>query len=157
MDKSRYHCGRFDFDGFATDNFVYPPEWKAAMFFISCGFVILSLTVLLTLITCCRQSIIGKSIHTITGSAQMISGKMCEPFSADRLLNWWCWFCCCEKIRNIGDDRNIFAPVGMGSSTRDEIVWTGFGSILSGRMQYRWVVLIYIFGFCFWHWHLNGK
>lgn len=74
MDKSRYHCGPFDFDGFATDNEVYPPAWKASMFFISLGFFILTTTVVLTLITCCRQSIFGKSIHNITGSAQVISG-----------------------------------------------------------------------------------
>lgn len=75
MSRTQYHCGPFDIEGFATENYVYPPEWKAAMFFISFGFIILSGTVFLTLITCCRQSIMGKSIHTITGSAQMISGK----------------------------------------------------------------------------------
>lgn len=74
MERIGYHCGPFDLDGFATDNKVYPPEWKAAMFFISLGFFILSGTVLLTLITCCRQSIFGKSIHNITGCAQVVSG-----------------------------------------------------------------------------------
>lgn len=74
MDKSRYHCGPFDFDGFATDNEVYPTPWKASMFFISLGFFILTTTVLLTLLTCCRQSLFGKSIHNITGSAQVVCG-----------------------------------------------------------------------------------
>lgn len=77
MDKSRYHCGPFDFDGFATDNEVYPIPWKASMFFISLGFFILTTTVLLTLLTCCRQSLFGKSIHNITGSAQVVSGVYC--------------------------------------------------------------------------------
>lgn len=75
MAKSRYHCGPFDLDGFATDTNVYPPQWKAAMFFISLGFAILSGTVLLTLVTCCRQALLGKSIHNITGSAQVVAGN----------------------------------------------------------------------------------
>lgn len=74
MDKIRYHCGPFDLDGFATDNDVYPPAWKASMFFISLGFFILTTTVLLTIVTCCRQSMFGKSIHNIAGSAQVVSG-----------------------------------------------------------------------------------
>lgn len=72
--SSRYHCGPFDLDGFATDNEVYPIPWKASMFFISFGFFILTTTVLLTLLTCCRQSLFGKSIHNITGSAQVVCG-----------------------------------------------------------------------------------
>lgn len=75
MDRYGFHCGPFDLDGFATDNSVYPAQWKAAMFFISLGFTILSLTVALTLITCCRQSAFGKSIHNMTGCAQVLSGK----------------------------------------------------------------------------------
>lgn len=81
MDKKRYHCGPFDLDGFATESYVYPPEWKAAMFFISFGFTLLAVTVLLTLFACCRQSCCGKSIHNITGSAQVVSGKSPDPIS----------------------------------------------------------------------------
>lgn len=80
MAKSGYHCGPFDIDGFATDSTIYPTEWKAAMFFISLGFFIIALTVVLTLITCCKQSLLGKSIHTITGSAQVIAG-ICVMFA----------------------------------------------------------------------------
>ncbi|XP_055700774.1 LHFPL tetraspan subfamily member 2a protein isoform X1 [Phlebotomus papatasi] len=74
MLDGHYHCGPFDFDGFFTDPSVYPPEFKACMFFISLGLSILSITVFLTLITCCRQSLLGKSIHTMTGSAQAVAG-----------------------------------------------------------------------------------
>ncbi|XP_037947450.1 LHFPL tetraspan subfamily member 2a protein-like [Teleopsis dalmanni] len=69
-----YHCGPFDLDGFATDGNVYPTEWKIAMFFISFGFAVFSLTVFLTLLTCCRQSAFGKSIHNMTACLQVISG-----------------------------------------------------------------------------------
>lgn len=75
MDKHHhYHCGAFDLDGFATDNTIYPPEWKAAMFFATFGFVLLAATVFLTIITCCRQSFCGKSVHNITGAAQAVAG-----------------------------------------------------------------------------------
>ncbi|XP_055374568.1 LHFPL tetraspan subfamily member 2a protein [Condylostylus longicornis] len=74
MERIGYHCGPFDLDGFGTDSRVYPPEWKACMFFMSMGCVILALTVLLTMVTCCRQSIFGKSIHNLTACAQVISG-----------------------------------------------------------------------------------
>ncbi|XP_017120231.1 LHFPL tetraspan subfamily member 2 protein [Drosophila elegans] len=68
-----YHCGRFDLDGLATDSNVYPGEWKAAMFFASLGCSLLSVTVLLTLLTCCRQSAFGKSIHNMTACAQVVA------------------------------------------------------------------------------------
>uniref|UniRef100_A0A1B0G0P2 Lipoma HMGIC fusion partner-like 2 protein n=1 Tax=Glossina morsitans morsitans TaxID=37546 RepID=A0A1B0G0P2_GLOMM len=69
-----FHCGPFDLDGFATDSSIYPTAWKASMFFISLGFVLLTLTVLCTLISCCRQSVFGKSIHNMTACAQVIAG-----------------------------------------------------------------------------------
>jgi len=75
MHQLGYHCGRFDLDGFATDGSVYPLEWKLAMFFMSLGFVLLSLTVAATLLTCCRQSAFGKSIHNMTACAQVLSGE----------------------------------------------------------------------------------
>ncbi|XP_065367416.1 LHFPL tetraspan subfamily member 2a protein isoform X2 [Calliphora vicina] len=69
-----FHCGPFDLDGFATDSEIYPTAWKATMFFISLGFVLLTLTVLCTLFSCCRQSVFGKSIHNMTACAQVIAG-----------------------------------------------------------------------------------
>ncbi|XP_039484267.1 LHFPL tetraspan subfamily member 2 protein [Drosophila santomea] len=74
MHEGGFSCGRFDLDGLATDSSVYPGEWKAAMFFVTLGMSILSVTVLLTLITCCRQSACGKSIHNMTACAQVVAG-----------------------------------------------------------------------------------
>ncbi|XP_075165135.1 LHFPL tetraspan subfamily member 2a protein [Haematobia irritans] len=74
VEHTQYHCGAFDLDGFATDSEIYPSTWKAAMFFISLGFVILTLTVVCTLISCCRQSILGKSLHNMTACAQVTAG-----------------------------------------------------------------------------------
>ncbi|CAD7014967.1 LHFPL tetraspan subfamily member 2a protein [Ceratitis capitata] len=73
MHSSGYNCGPFDLDGFATDNSVYPGAWKSTMFFMSLGFAVHSITVALTLVTCCRQSAFGKSIHNMTGCAQVVS------------------------------------------------------------------------------------
>lgn len=70
-----FHCGPFDLDGFATDSEVYPTAWKATMFFISLGFVLLTMTVLCTLMSCCRQSVCGKSIHNMIACAQVIAGE----------------------------------------------------------------------------------
>ncbi|KAH8401902.1 hypothetical protein KR009_008627 [Drosophila setifemur] len=74
MQEKGFHCGRFDLDGLATDSIVYPGEWKAAMFFASLGFALLSVTVLLTLLSCCRQAAFGKSIHNLTACAQVVAG-----------------------------------------------------------------------------------
>ncbi|XP_030373143.1 LHFPL tetraspan subfamily member 2a protein [Scaptodrosophila lebanonensis] len=74
MHHQGYHCGAFDLDGFATDSTVYPNEWKATMFFLLLGFILLSITVLLTLVTCCRQSAFGKSLHNMTACAQVLAG-----------------------------------------------------------------------------------
>lgn len=71
--REKFSCGPFDLDGLATDNNVYPLPWKFAKFFIALGFFIMTLTTILTLATFCRQSIMGKSIHTVTGSAQAVA------------------------------------------------------------------------------------
>lgn len=80
MDKSFFNCGAFDINGLLTENYVYPIQWKLAMIFLSFAFVIMTITVSLTLVTFCRQSIFGKSIHNIAGAAQLISGK-CKLFA----------------------------------------------------------------------------
>lgn len=69
-----FHCGSFDLDGFATDSSIYPTEWKATMFFLSAALVLAGMTVAFSLMSCCRQSVFGKSIHSVTGSAQALAG-----------------------------------------------------------------------------------
>lgn len=75
MNKAHFSCGPFDLDGLATDDHVYPLPWKFAKFFITLGFSIMTLTAVLAIVTFCRQSIFGKSIHTITGSLQAVAGE----------------------------------------------------------------------------------
>lgn len=93
MHKGEFNCGPFDLDGLATDNEVYPLPWKFAKFFIVLGFVIMTLTTILTLCTFCRQSIFGKSIHTVTGSAQAVAGRVFFKFVYKiKLLIFLLWF-----------------------------------------------------------------
>lgn len=80
MNKLSFNCGTFDLDGLTTVNSVYPLPWKIAKMFIVLGFIIMTFTIFLTAASCCRQSILGKSIHTITGSAQAIAGKFKAVF-----------------------------------------------------------------------------
>ena len=74
MSRGTYHCGAFDLNGFLTDGQIYPPEWKAAMFFVSLGLVIMCLTVIMSMASCCRQSLFKKSIHNLAGSGQVMAG-----------------------------------------------------------------------------------
>lgn len=91
MNKVNFNCGPFDLDGLNTDNDIYPLPWKFAKFFIALGFVIMTLTIFLTLATFCRQSIVGKSIHTVTGSAQAVAGYLSffPTYSIEFDLNLW--------------------------------------------------------------------
>lgn len=107
MDKQQhYHCGTFDLDGFATDNAIYPSAWKATMFFASLGFALLTVTVLLTIITCCRQSCCGKSVHNITGSAQAIAGIAIMIGLFLHPLGWGA----ARVIKMCGTDAEAFYP-----------------------------------------------
>lgn len=74
MGNSGYHCGNFDLDGFMTDSSIYPIEWKLGMFFIATGFTVSSCAVVLSVLSGCRQSVFGKSIHSATGSCQVFAG-----------------------------------------------------------------------------------
>lgn len=44
------------------------------MLFLSLAFILMTFAVCLTLVTCCRQAMMGKSIHNITGAIQIIAG-----------------------------------------------------------------------------------
>lgn len=72
--NGNFHCGSFDLDSFATDPIIYPTEWKAAMLFLSLALTLSSLTVSFSLLSCCRQSLFGKSIHSLTGCGQAVVG-----------------------------------------------------------------------------------
>lgn len=74
--KGHFNCGAFDIKGLLTENYVYPLQWKVCMIFISFGFIMMTITVFLTMVSCCRQAIGGKSIHNIAGAFQLIASKI---------------------------------------------------------------------------------
>jgi hypothetical protein len=106
MEQHGYHCGRFDLYGFSTEDNIYPLPWKAAMLFISSGFWLLCSTVALTILTCFRQSIFGKSIHNLTGSAQVLSGILVMVSLFLHPLGWGAN----RVIRMCGPDAEAFYP-----------------------------------------------
>lgn len=63
-------------DGFGTESDIYPTPWKSAELFMTLATTIMVLAVGCCLITFCRQSVMGKGIHGIAGSAQAFAGKL---------------------------------------------------------------------------------
>ncbi|XP_016981337.1 LHFPL tetraspan subfamily member 2a protein isoform X1 [Drosophila rhopaloa] len=136
QEGGKFHCGRFDLDGLATDGSVYPGEWKAAMIFASLGFTLLSVTVLLTLLTCCRQSAFGKSIHNMTACAQVVAGKSQKesvPESAGVIIVF------SRNKRNAGP---LSASDRLASGQGSTFVRFRCRAILSRRLQYRNIFLL---------------
>ncbi|KAJ3647533.1 hypothetical protein Zmor_019404 [Zophobas morio] len=67
-------CTVIGVGGLATDSYVYPAVWKAATVFIVIGLIIMSITVMTSVLSCCIQSIFKKSIFTLSGAAQAVAG-----------------------------------------------------------------------------------
>lgn len=72
--NDHFHCGSFNLDGLSTDSSVFPDQWKAAMVFLSTALMLSTLAVSFALMSCCRQSLFGKSIHAVTGAGQAVVG-----------------------------------------------------------------------------------
>lgn len=72
LSSGRFDCATFSVIGTSTQ--IFPFFWKLSYVFMFLGFMLLSATCLCTLISFCRQSCMGKSLHTITGSVQILSG-----------------------------------------------------------------------------------
>lgn len=66
-----FECATFSL---TTSTMIFPFFWKLSYLFMTLGFFLLSLTCGLTLISFCRQSVFGKSVQTVTGSLQILSG-----------------------------------------------------------------------------------
>lgn len=73
--RNTFSCASFDLEGLLTDSTVYPTQWKFTKVFIGLGLLILFASLVGTLVTFCRQSICGKSLHNVAGAAQATAGK----------------------------------------------------------------------------------
>ncbi|XP_047513880.1 LHFPL tetraspan subfamily member 2a protein [Pieris napi] len=73
-EHDRNHCAPFSLYGLATDSYVYPTPWKAAMFFLSFCAAIQFSTVLAGVLACCVQSVFKKSVISLAGATQALGG-----------------------------------------------------------------------------------
>lgn len=67
-----FECATFSL--VSTSTKIFPFFWKLSYVFMLLGFMLLSFTCLCCFISFCRQSCVGKSLHNITGSLQILSG-----------------------------------------------------------------------------------
>lgn len=72
VSSGQFECATFSL--FSTSTRIFPFFWKLSYVFMLLGFLVLSATCLCTLISFCRQACLGKSLHIITGSFQILSG-----------------------------------------------------------------------------------
>lgn len=70
LSSGSFECSRFLM---TTSTRIFPFFWKLAYIFMLLGFLLLSFTCLCSFLSFCRQSIFGKSLHTVTGSLQILS------------------------------------------------------------------------------------
>lgn len=71
VSSGSFECATFSL---MTSIRIFPFFCKISYIFMFLGFMVLSLTCFCTFVSFCRQSILGKSLHTITGSMQILSG-----------------------------------------------------------------------------------
>lgn len=72
VSSGSWECATFSV--MATSTRIFPFFWKLSYVFMALGFALLTMTCLCTICSCCRQSFLGKSLHTVTGSVQILSG-----------------------------------------------------------------------------------
>lgn len=118
--SNEFHCGSFDLDGLYTDSSIYPTEWKAAMVFLFSALLLACGTVAFSLMSCCRQSLLGKSIHAVTGAAQAVVGILVLLAVFLHPLGWGS-----NRVKRLcGPDAESFAPADctLGLSTFSAIL-----------------------------------
>ncbi|CAG2164711.1 unnamed protein product [Oppiella nova] len=60
--------------GLDQENNSFPNAWKAALIFYGIGICVMSLTIIASLLGCCKRSVCRKSIFTISGTIQAVAG-----------------------------------------------------------------------------------
>lgn len=71
ISSGSFECATFSL--LNTSTRIFPFFWKLSYIFMLLGFLVLSFTCLCTFLSFCRQSVLGKSLHTVTGSLQILS------------------------------------------------------------------------------------
>lgn len=97
-----FECATF---ALTTSTEIFPFFWKLSTCMMFMAFIVLSMTCLLTMLSFCRQSILGKSLHTITGSFQILSGIFAMIATFLYPLGWNT-----ERITSVCIDMSAFHP-----------------------------------------------
>lgn len=71
ISSGSFECASFSL--VETSTRIFPFFWKLSYIFMLLAFLVLSFTCLCTFLSFCRQSVLGKSLHTVTGSLQILS------------------------------------------------------------------------------------
>ncbi|KRT82187.1 hypothetical protein AMK59_3708 [Oryctes borbonicus] len=73
FDPRTSNCVTLAVRGLATEPSIFPTIWKVSTVFICIGLIIMSVTVMSSLASCCFQSICRKSIFTVSGATQAVA------------------------------------------------------------------------------------
>jgi LHFPL tetraspan subfamily member protein len=97
--------GIFQCANFVFNHGNWPIAWKLSWLLMTIGFFLISLTSIFTILSLCRQSLCGKSLHTITGSLQILSGIFVMISTFVYALGWEN-----ERISSVCIDMSYFHP-----------------------------------------------
>lgn len=97
-----FECATF---ALTTSTQIYPFFWKLSTCMMFMSFIVLSMTCLFAMLSFCRQAILGKSLHTITGSFQILSGIFAMIATFFYPLGWNT-----ERITSVCIDMSAFHP-----------------------------------------------
>ncbi|CAG2108989.1 unnamed protein product [Medioppia subpectinata] len=74
LNRLQTECAPF-VSGLDQENNSFPNAWKASLIFYTIGVCVMSLTIIASLLGCCKRSICRKSIFTISGTIQAVAGN----------------------------------------------------------------------------------
>jgi LHFPL tetraspan subfamily member protein len=102
LSSGSFECATFSL---TTSTEVFPFFWKLAYCFMCLSFALLCITTLCALISFCRQSFMGKSLHSVTGSLQILSMIFAMISTFTYPLGW-----STERITNVCIDLSPYYP-----------------------------------------------
>lgn len=102
VSSGSFECGTFTL---TTNSEIYPFFWKVSYLLMIIGFFLISVTFAFVLLSCCRQSLFGKSVHSVTGCLQVTSGIIAMLSTFIYPLGWNI-----ERISSVCIDSSAFSP-----------------------------------------------
>lgn len=123
MSSGAFDCATFSL---STSTKIFPFFWKLSSCMMMLSLIVLSMTCLLTMLSFCRQAILGKSLHTITGSFQILSGIFAMIATFLYPLGWTS-----DRITSVCIDMSAFHPgdCSLGYSFYSSVIGIGVAMI----------------------------